>query len=199
MESNKRKQAKFSKLAGDDTQHWADAHLTKLGISQAKELNHFVTEASKAEMPFPSTIYVSPLARCLQTAQYIYSPIFNARGDPFKPTVKELIRERLYDHPCDGRSSRSWIADNFPGYVFEEGFREEDELWKKDVSESDEDHVARKQKALEEIWDSDDGEVLTLVTHSKAIEAICGAVNTEAIPVSEGTMIPMLIKAEKMS
>jgi hypothetical protein len=59
------------------------------------------------------------------------------RGKEFVPTVKELFREAMGVHTCDRRSSKTEIKKAFPGFVFEEGFKEEDELWSKSLRETD--------------------------------------------------------------
>ena len=49
-------------------------------------------------------------------------------ASPFVPVVKEGLREELGVFTENGRSNRTWIAETFSGYRFEEGFTEDDEL-----------------------------------------------------------------------
>lgn len=119
-------------------------------------------------------------------------------GKPLQPVVKELLRERLTNHTCDKRSTKSWIVENYPDYVLEPNFSEEDVLWRADAYESAEEHMARKQDLLEDIFANDDARVVSLTTHSYAISAILEVVGAQHFRVSEGAVVPLLIKAERV-
>ena len=123
---------------GNETSTWADAKLTPTGIAQAGVAHDFWARALKPEIGglAPQSYYVSPLARCLQTAEKTFDGLDVPADRPFRPTVKELLRETLGVHTCDRRSSRSWIAENYPAWGIEKGFAEEDPLWEADVRES---------------------------------------------------------------
>ena len=81
----------WSKLDGDGTVVWADAHLTDVGIEQAKTVNRFWSlEISTQKIAMPETYYTSPLHRCLATAKYTFADL-RARPDrPSRPVVKEV-------------------------------------------------------------------------------------------------------------
>ncbi|KAJ2901815.1 histidine phosphatase superfamily [Zalerion maritima] len=190
----------WSLLDGDGTVTWADAHLVPAGIEQAKTLGALWESAVTTEcVPLPQTLYCSPLARCLETCKLEFTPVFSALLDApsFKPKVRELLRERLWDHTCDRRSKRGWIEANYPGYEIEESLTEEDELWRQDSIESLEDHAARKQKAMGEIWEADANDVISLTIHSGAISAVLRVCGVQDFHVAEGSCIAVLIKGTK--
>ncbi|KAH8893610.1 phosphoglycerate mutase-like protein [Thozetella sp. PMI_491] len=188
----------WSHLDGDGQVMWLDAKLVDEGVKQAKEVGRFLgEEVQNRGMPLPSTIYCSPLARCLETTRVVYEGISTSIGG-FRPMVKELLRERLTDHTCDKRSSRSWIEEKYPTYVIEASMTENDELWQKDRYESAEEHAARKQQLLEDIFAHDEGAIIALVTHSYAISALLDVVEAPKYRVAEGVMTAMLVKAVKL-
>jgi len=185
----------------DGVTTWFDAFLAPEGETQARELSTFwSTLTSTQGAPLPQTVYTSSLARCLQTTEFVYGPLFPK--EKFHPIIKEDLRERWTLHTCDRRRPRSWIAENWEpkGYVLEDGFTEEDELAKKDERrESDEEHGARKQRALEDVWNTDRREeFVALVCHSMAIRAILAVVGANLFRVREGSSIALLVKGTRM-
>jgi broad specificity phosphatase PhoE len=150
--------------------------LTPKGIEQASITSStFGTTLSIGGMPPPESFYVSPLWRCLQTADSTWTPLVKLlRGQEFKPVIKELFRETIGAHTCDRRSRKTeihplWEAQK--GYVFEDGFTEEDELWKPDLRETDNAADDRVDKALDELWTSDKNTWISVTTHSGLIAA----------------------------
>lgn len=70
---------------------WADAHLTDIGIEQAKAVNRFWSlEVSTQKIPVPQIHYTSPLNRCLATAKVTFTGLATKWDQPFKPVVKEV-------------------------------------------------------------------------------------------------------------
>lgn len=113
--------------------------------------------------------------------------------------MKETLRERWNGHTCDRRRTRTHIDTHWGGrgYVFEDGFEEGDPLrWEE--HEDDADHVRRKQKALDDIWDGDEGLFILLVCHSFAIRTIQMLVGSAVFRVKEGSSMALLIKGEKI-
>ncbi|KAI1856839.1 hypothetical protein JX265_011480 [Neoarthrinium moseri] len=189
----------WSHLDGDGEVIWADAPLVDAGIAQAEELAQFWVDGVKNDgMPLPGSLYTSPLVRCLETTKLVYTPVFNSHGRKVRPIVKELLRELLTDHTCDRRSTRSRIADSFPESIIEPGFTEEDELWNKDSTESPEEHDARKQRLLEDIFSNDSSPFVSLTTHSYALSAILRVIGAPKFRIAEATMVPLFIKAERI-
>ncbi|UZP35378.1 hypothetical protein NXS19_003194 [Fusarium pseudograminearum] len=118
---------------------------------------------------------------------------------PQQPIVKELLRERITRHTCDYRRPRTWIVENYPSYQIEDGFEEEDQFTNRVDPETDEEHVVRKKRALEDIFNetSKDCEVISLTVHSYAIRAIQGAVGAGVCRTREGTSVALLVRGER--
>ncbi|KAM5353829.1 hypothetical protein ACJ41O_000479 [Fusarium nematophilum] len=191
---------KVSFQNGNEKETWFDAFLTDVGVQQARDLNSFWTQLIDVDgAPLPEVLYTSPLARCLQTTSLVFSSVMESHSAPFKPIVKELLRERITLHTCDFRRPRRWIAQSYPDYVIEEGFTEEDGFAKEGrEEETDGEHVRRKQQALEEIFEDARGkEVVSLTVHSYAIRAIQEAVGARACRTREGTSIALVVRGEE--
>lgn len=188
----------WSLLDGDEHSTWFDAFLTDDGIQQARDLSTFWMGAVDGDgVPLPQKIYTSPLARCLQTSFHGFSTLMESHGKGFHPTVKEKLRERFTVHTCDKRRKRSWIGENYPGYPLEDGFAEDDPFGARDYPEEDEEHMARKQAGLEEIFSTDANEFIALTVHSYAIWSILMACNAEPFRVREGSSIAILVRGER--
>ena len=128
----------------------------------------------------------------------LFRSVVEEQGVQFRPIVKELLRERLTNHTCDRRSSRSWIEEHFPNYIIEPGFSEEDRLWTGDRWESTEEHMARKHRVLEDIFATDENAFVALTVHSYAISAILRVIGMTEFRVREGSSIAFLVKAERI-
>ncbi|OTB18143.1 hypothetical protein K445DRAFT_73316 [Daldinia sp. EC12] len=188
----------WSHKDGDDKVIWADAQLVDEGIAEAQALSKlWLDEAQKDALPLPGTIYTSPLARCLDTTKLIYTPVLTMHGRRLEPIVKENLRERITDHTCDRRSSRSWIKQNYPDYIIEEGFSELDTSWKANTSESLEQHINRTQILLDDIFAHDTSPIISLTTHSYTITALLAVLGYPKFMVNEGTIVALFVKAEK--
>ncbi|OOF90231.1 hypothetical protein ASPCADRAFT_157182 [Aspergillus carbonarius ITEM 5010] len=188
----------WGRLDGDGVTYWVDAQLTATGIQQACELARFwETVALEQKIPLPEMIYTSPLARCLHTTELMFFDAFQKTGRRFAPLVKEGLRERLTDHTCDKRGTLTWINQAYPGFLIEDGFSEEDRLWSPFLSETTEEHVARKQRVLEEIFQRDPNNIIALTVHAYAIGAILRACGAEEFVVREGSTIALLVRGER--
>lgn len=185
----------IGKLDSVDGVVLSDAHLVQEGIDQATQLSSLWAEILAHGAPFPTALYSSPLTRCLQTSRLVFAPLCAARGLPYQPTVKELLRERMTDHTCDRRSSRTYIAGAFPEARIEDGFTETDELWRSDRWEPMHEHLARKQAVLEDIFDNATGSVVSLAMHSMAVAVTMRVCGMEEYRVREGTSHALLVKA----
>ncbi|KAK4447248.1 histidine phosphatase superfamily [Podospora aff. communis PSN243] len=188
----------WSHLEGDGEISWVDAKLTEDGASKMRAVGAQWAEWTKTQcLPVPGTIYTSPLARCLETTKLVFSNVMGENGRNLAPVVKELLRERLTSHTCDKRSTRSWISQHYPGFILEPGFEEADILWQADRVETDWEHRARTQRVFEDIFDHAKSPIIALVTHSYTVSAILEVVGAPHFRVSEGTVFPLLVRAEK--
>ncbi|KAH7305432.1 histidine phosphatase superfamily [Stachybotrys elegans] len=189
----------WSKLDGDGSRTWFDADLVDEGVEEAKTLSRlFADGIENRGFPLPDSIYTSPLSRCLATTKLAFKGILEDRGTLFKPKVKELLRERLTDHTCDRRRDKSWIQSVYPEYELEAGFAENDVLWHPDRYESDTEHMARTQQLLENIFDSESGTFLVLVTHSFTLSSILQVIGAPMFRVGEGVIVPFLVRSQKL-
>jgi hypothetical protein len=75
-------------------------------------------------------------------------------------------------HTCDRRHSKSWIAERYPGVVFEEGFGEEDELWDPVLRESEGEEDARSRRVLGEVFANDEGTYISVTAHSGTVASL---------------------------
>lgn len=200
MSSKHGRQEHWSHLDGNGKIVWADAHLNENGIDQATSLGNFWSKSiDEDEIPLPETIYTSPLARCMETARLAFSEVFKEARKPFRPVVKELLRERLTDHTCDRRSLSTWIEKNYPNFQIEPCFSEEDKLWTGGSWETEDQHTARKQRVLEDIFSTDGNTFVALVTHSYAISAILKAVGCGKFRVDECGCFALFVRADKVT
>jgi len=187
----------WSKLDGNDTVTWADAHLTGTGIQQARKANAFwATEMEEQKIPVPENYYTSPLHRCLATANATFSGLRLPASHPFIPEVKELLREVNGVHTCDRRSSKTHIHADFSAYLIEDGFAENDELWSPDIRESDPHMDARLKTLLDDIIAHDGGTYVSFTSHSGAISGLLRVLGHRPFGLSTGSVIPVLVKAE---
>ncbi|KAI6088549.1 phosphoglycerate mutase-like protein [Hypoxylon rubiginosum] len=187
----------WSHQNGDGKVTWVDPYLVDKGILEAADLSKlWLYEARKDALPLPETVYTSPLARCLETTKLVYTKVLAEHGRRLQPVVKERLRERITNHTCDKRSRRSWIENNYPDFIIEDGFSEFDESWNANASESLEQHIARMQQLFDDIFTHDTSPVISLTAHSYTITAILAVVGYPEFLVTEGTIVPLLVRAE---
>lgn len=186
----------WAKLETDGELYWSDAHLTETGIGQAL-MNNAVMKAQfgESKMPPPQAYYSSPMYRCLQTANLTFGGLALPKDRPFRPTIKELMREVIGRHTCDRRSSKTVIHDAVPDWRIEPGFTEKDELWQADHRETHEEHDARTQKLLDDIFTNDKNLFLSFTGHSGATASILRVIGHVEFRLQTGGMMPVLIKA----
>lgn len=197
----------YSLLHGDPDEgsdiSWADASLSKLGESQAREMSTFWKKQLKEQkMPTPKGWFVSPMWRASRTCEITFAELARdgVLGEKeWKPVVKEMLRETNGIHTCDRRSARSVIASRFPGFAIEEGFREEDELWDPVYRETGAAHTYRAKGLVDDVL-AEMGEVsyLSLTAHGGMINAILRAVGHREFTVKVGSAIAVLVRAERV-
>ena len=125
----------YSALDGADGVTWADANLTSTGQDQARDVNKLWKEQLPNDIPSPETYYVSPLTRTIETADLSFQHLELPDDKPYKPFIKELLREALGVHTCDRRSPAPHLKKTFPHLTFEPGFSDPDPLWEADYRE----------------------------------------------------------------
>jgi broad specificity phosphatase PhoE len=156
--------------------------------------------AANTKLPLARRHYCSPHARCLETCELAFSTLALPPGagavPPFKPLVKEHIRERMGVHTCDRRRTRSWIRESHPIFEVEEGLTEEDELWRPDVRETLGEHAVRIQAFLDGLFAGDDEPIVSVTCHSGSVVALYKVVGHPEVRVAPGAIIPVLIKAD---
>ncbi|KAL2849245.1 histidine phosphatase superfamily [Aspergillus pseudoustus] len=188
---------RYSLLPGDEDGNWFDAHLTEVGIEQARTAHGAWKTQISNGIPSPQSYYVSPLMRCCETARVTFEGTGLPGTEPFRPLLKELLRETLGLHTCDARSPKSAIAKAYPLYTFEEGFSEEDPLHDAHLRESDSARDARFFGFLSDIFATDRNSILSLTAHSGAITSILSVVGHRVFKLETGGVIPVLVKAER--
>lgn len=150
-----------------------------------------------SKIPAPESYYVSPLQRCLSTANHTFSGLSLPTDRPYKPVIKELLREALGVHTCDRRFTKSKIQSMWPEYVFEPDFEEEDLLWDPDLRESDTHEVFRLQLLLDDIFANDQNTFISLTSHSGAISAILRGIGHREFQLQTGGVIPVFLAGQR--
>ncbi|MCJ1338970.1 hypothetical protein MMC09_004259 [Bachmanniomyces sp. S44760] len=187
----------WSKLDGDGTLTWADAHLTETGIKQAHIAGHFWAEEIKEEkIPLPEGYYASPLDRCLTTATITFQGLDSPAEYEFRPVVKELLREVNGVHTCDQRSPKSEIQRRHPKARFESSFTEKDELWQPDERETDAKVDERLKRLLDDVFENDHASFVSFTSHSGAIASILRVLGHRKFPLVTGAVMPVLVRCE---
>ncbi|KAH6674129.1 histidine phosphatase superfamily [Halenospora varia] len=185
---------------GNETSTWVDARLTPIGIAQAQKANafwHLMITIQK--IPTPELYYTSPLMRCLATAEHTFSGLKLPEHKPFKPLIKELIREAIGAHTCDMRSTKTEIQKAYPDWPIEPGFAEEDPLWDPELRETNEAMDIRLREALDGIFSSNEKTFISISSHSGAIGSILRVLEHRNFSLGTGQVIPVLVKAERVS
>ena len=148
-------------------------------------------------MPAPESYYVSPLFRCLQTANLTFSGLKLPGERPFEPLVKEMLREVMGEHTCDRRSNRKFIHDSFPEWTIEPGFSEEDVLWRPDHRETWAEHDIRTRDLLDDVFANDRSTFVSFTAHSGAIASLLRVTGHREFKLPTGALIPVFVKATR--
>ncbi|OTB01911.1 hypothetical protein M426DRAFT_63203 [Hypoxylon sp. CI-4A] len=183
-------------LEGNGTSVWRDAQLTEAGIAQCTKANNFWRHALVDEkIPAPQSYYSSPLIRSATTTNLTFNGLDLPADRPFAPTVKEFLREGISMRTCDERSNKTYIQSLLPTFRFEEGFVENDELWKGYEGETSEAQLKRTKAVLDDIFTNDENTWISITSHSGQISANLEVLNHIKFSLSTGQAIPVLIKA----
>lgn len=183
---------------------WApDPYLSKAGYAQAEYMHELVErEVNEHSMPIPHRIFVSPFTRSCETLKNTMRGVcMQPDGTGMHPFIVENLRETIGMHLCDKRSSKTVICERQEGwgFEFEEGFAEEDELYKPDWRESVPELAVRANKFLQWLFGDEHNreEIVWNCTHSGQIRAMIIATGHRAWTMPTAGMIPIVVKAEK--
>ncbi|KAI6152367.1 histidine phosphatase superfamily [Pisolithus tinctorius] len=183
----------WSKLNGDGELIWGpDPELTPVGEGQADEAHVAWKTELQCGLPFPEKLYCSPLSRAIRTNQRSFKDL---NPDGRRTTIVENIREEFGIHTCDKRRTRTYIHETFPEYLIEDGFTEEDELWKPDVRESWDDVDVRAKAVLDMIFENDEEQYISITAHSGFINACLRVTDHPLWALPTGGVIPIVVKA----
>ncbi|OAA56786.1 Histidine phosphatase superfamily, clade-1 [Cordyceps fumosorosea ARSEF 2679] len=188
----------WAELDGNGTSVWADPQLTPQGITEAAKASAFYrTRYEELGMPYFESYYSSPLTRCIQTAHRTFANLsLPATAAPFAPVIKELFRESVSIHTCDRRSSKTHIRGIAPQCTFEDGFTEEDELWRGTEGETSAGQKARNKVVLDDVFTHDANTWISITSHSGEIASLLDVLGHRKFGLQTGQIIPVLVKAE---
>lgn len=170
--------------------------MTPAGESEALKANTFFkSHFADHGLPFFDSYYSSPLTRCTTTADLTFGDIKTPKHKPFKPVIKEYLREGISIHTCDRRSNKTYIHSVVPNFKFETGFTEFDELWRGTEGETTEHQTERSKELLDDIFSTDDATWISFSSHSGEIRRLLEVVGHRSFSLSTGQIIPVLVKA----
>ncbi|KDQ16131.1 hypothetical protein BOTBODRAFT_65050 [Botryobasidium botryosum FD-172 SS1] len=189
----------WRKLNGDGNIVWGpDPKLTELGISQA-EVAH---AAWKTEIPYgiplPS-LYSSPFSRAASTLEITFKDILLSTSPPARPFIIENLREIIGVSTCDKRDTKTYIANAYPGFDFEDGFTEEDVLWHPDIRETNPEIQVRARAALDQIFTRDSSTFISITCHSRFGMNLLSVLGHRKYYLATGAVVPILVKATPKS
>ncbi|KAF9236217.1 histidine phosphatase superfamily [Melanogaster broomeanus] len=165
----------WSRLDGDGKLVWGpDPELSQLGMEQANDAHRAWEQELRYKMPLPEKMYSSPMRRAIRTHRLTFQGL-GEQG--LKTTIVENIREKNGVSTCDKRRSRPEIQKDFPEYLFEDGFPEEDETWDPEIRETPEEVDGRATKVLDMIFENDKEQFISITSHHAFICAflrVCG-------------------------
>ncbi|RLV90560.1 Phosphomutase-like protein 3 [Spathaspora sp. JA1] len=174
--------------SGNGEIEWEDARLTSVGQGQITSLRKQISLTK--QFPQPQAFYVSPLRRTLETWDLTWR---QPNQSPL-PMIKELARETYGIGTESKRHNKTYIETNYPGFIFELGFSEIDNLWNPDFHESEQHRNYRSGKLLQELFnENEENYVISLVAHSGLIKSILQVIDHRKWPMHTGELIPVVI------
>lgn len=158
---------------------------------------HKLSESWKKQIYFnnaslPQLCYGSPMRRCLQTYNHMRSSILNGTKVPL---IKEFTRETYGIYSQNRRHNKTYIEGVSPDYKFQNGFYEQDELWKDDKDETSKYGEYRATVLFNDIFSSDSTDIISIKTHYGTILSMLKVLEHRMLSLETGQMIPVLIKA----
>ncbi|KIM58751.1 hypothetical protein SCLCIDRAFT_1054477 [Scleroderma citrinum Foug A] len=183
----------WCKLNGDGVLTWGpDPDLTPIGEGQAEAARALWETELQFGIPLPNKMYCSPLSRVIQTHKLTFRGLL---PNGCKATLVENIREEIGVEPCNKRRTRTDIERKFPDYLIEDGFTEDDELWRPDVRERHDDIDIRVRTVLEMIFRNDEERVISITSHLGFINGFLRVTGHADWALPTGGVIPLVVKA----
>ena len=90
----------------------------------------------------------------------------------------------------------SYIHSHFRSFRVEDGFSEEDVLWRPDRRETEDEQVIRVKRLLDDVFTHDQETFISFTSHSGNIAAILKAIGHRPFALQTGGLIPVLVRAE---
>jgi len=177
---------------GDGELTWGpDPRLTSIGEEQARSAHAAWEREILRGLPVPQKFYCSPLTRAIRTLQLTFEGILPA---DLKPIIVENCREHNGAHFCDKRRPKSEVQSEFPDFVFEEGFEEEDVTWTSE-RESRENMVKRAKLVLDRIFQDDrDDTYISITAHSGSIKSVLRVLGRGDYNIQTGGLVVVVVK-----
>lgn len=185
----------WSKLNTDGVLVWGpDPKLTPVGQQEALAVHaRWVDELTPNGLTIPQSFYSSPLQRAARTAELTFSSLPGI-GSSFSALIVENVREVYGEHTCDQRRTRNELQRDFPSFIFEETFTEDDELWTP-VRETDPHLDTRVRDVLDRIFESDDNLFISITSHGGWIRGLLRVVGHQDYNLPTGGVQPLIIQA----
>ncbi|CDO68251.1 hypothetical protein BN946_scf184842.g14 [Trametes cinnabarina] len=169
----------WSKLTDDGKILWGpDPDLTSVGVAQAQAVRKLWEAERKHGLPLPERHYASPMRRALRT----WHEIFVNDGLLAEHKSRVMILEVSYMIDT-GLKTRDFPP---PIYEFEDGFSEEDILWRPDERESKAHVQERAQAVMDRIFSSDKDSYICITAHSGIINGFIAAMGRPRYPLPTG-------------
>ncbi|KAI0769902.1 phosphoglycerate mutase-like protein [Fomes fomentarius] len=191
---------KWSKEYGDNEMVWGpDPNLIPTGEEQAKAASTAWKTELKHGIPLPQKHYASPLQRALNTFRLTFQEGGFVDRSSLRVTILENLREENGVHTCDKRSPRRVIVDELkyepPIYSFEDGFTEEDQLWKADTREEKSEVAERAATVFNRIFAQDKETYICITAHSGIINGFLKTMGRPRYSLPTGGVLPLVIEA----
>ncbi|OAP65581.1 hypothetical protein AYL99_01553 [Fonsecaea erecta] len=188
----------------DGIMTWSDAHLSKEGQRQAREVNTFWRkQIAEQKMSLPELWLASPLDRAMETADITFQGILPDRAK-LEAIVMEKLREGTGIHTCDRRSDVSYIRQRFPSFNVDSDpyLTETDEFYDADRREPESALTERLRAFMDSLMgrhDLIDGrERVSITSHSGAIGALLRVLGHRQFSLGTGAVIPVFIRIDKI-
>ncbi|KAL8283657.1 hypothetical protein RQP46_005452 [Phenoliferia psychrophenolica] len=187
----------WAKLTTDGELVWGpDPNLSPTGEAQV-ERAHQAWKALLAKgtgVPLPRSLYCSPMRRAARTLTVTWRDILLGPAG-LQPKFMDGIRETVGVHTCDMRSPKSVLGAEYPDFVFEDGFEEEDLQWSAEKRETHADVDVRVRKALDKIFSTDASTVISITAHDGVLRSILATLSHQPVFMPVAGVIPVLVKS----